>query len=537
MSSNSDEPRRTPTMRDGLLCRAEAALDSFCGDADAVTDELEIALPDDLKTEEEEEDDMEAMAETERAQNDPVGIIGKDPWCTLSSYGGASSFCEKELEHLIGPDEDGGLVWTAKLLPNDAPIKTRLKARITRRGVHFPVATEDFLSSVKRIGTPAVEAQAEAGYDDLWDRNQRGELEDEHVPEARWIFKGVLNGWPGLTLLEVKRVRAQEQHSLLKKLWKGATNSSSNGNAKTIWDAFDDGNVKGVELADAINKYAKGKSDKIEILIELRAPTWSSHGWSKHSPGFIFWTEGPTINDPTPSNLKLTYGTDIKTNTMEKDYDPACTMIHMINHRYASPKKAESAKDRILYHSLALLEWDHQKYSTVVEIGFLNGLGGYKGKSNWFEDKNATPYSQMYAAFPSEMVLPWKKTNSEIRVTNVPYRNKDELINNFMKKYEGHQGRFVDINCSFSHEVRLTYNTRSNIATYLVNYILRDKTYNEMKRNCQTFAADLCGFLAGKKDVSPYHPVSQIQYQNKNHTFLYESSKYSTKKRNKAKRL
>lgn len=243
------------------------------------------------------------------------------------------------------------------------------------------------------------------------------------------------------------------------------------------------------------------------------------------------WMEGPTVDDRIsnrPSKLTINYGTNIIKNTIE-ERDAACTKVHMINHRYASPDKPESTRDRLLYHTIILLEWDHQKYCSVVEIGFLNGLGGYKCRSNWFEDKDVTPYNQLYDAFPNECVLPWKLTLSEIRVTNVPFKDKEDLITNYMNKYEGHQGRFVDINCSFSHEVRLTFNRRSHIATYLVNYILRDKTYSEMKRNCQTFAADLCGFLAGKKDVSPYHPVNQIQYRNSTHTFLYESTKYSNK--------
>ena len=96
----------------------------------------------------------------------------------------------------------------------------------------------------------------------------------------------------------------------------------------------------------------------------------------------------------------------------------------------------------------------------------------------------------------------------------------------FMKEYDGHNSRFVDTSVNFSHVVRLTYRSRRNVAAYLLNYIRRDRTYNEMKRNCQTFAADLCGFLAGKKDVQPFHPVNQIQYTCQKHKFLYESSEY-----------
>jgi len=355
----------------------------------------------------------------------------------------------------------------------------------------------------------------------LYSRQESRELKPE---EARWIFKGVLNGWPGLTLMEVRKVRVEDHgNNLLKKMMSSATGK------RKIWDCHRDGNERGVDLVDAINA-TKINRDTV-ITVEMRSPKWSSQGWSKDSPGFVMWMEGPTVDDRTsgnPSKLTINYGTNIITNTIE-ERDAACTKVHMINHRYASPDKPESTRDRLLYHTIILLEWDHQRYCSVVEIGFLNGLGGYKCRSNWFEDKDVTPYNQLHDSFPNECVLPWKSMLSEIRVTNVPFKDKEDMITNYMNKYEGHQGRFVDTNCSFSHEVRLTFNKRSHIATYLVNYILRDKTYSEMKRNCQTFAADLCGFLAGKKDVSPYHPVNQIQYRNSTHTFLYESTKYSKK--------
>jgi hypothetical protein len=174
-------------MRDGLLllCGADSALDSFGSDTEDTVatlpagddegGELEIALPDELKDEDvADEDDKQ---KEEKSQD---GVIGEDAWCTLSSYGGASSFDETELANVIGPNEDGGLVWTARLVPEGTSIKPR-------RGMPFPVTTEDFLSSVKRIGTPTIEAQAEAGYDDLWDRDQRSsniQEEENDVPEA-----------------------------------------------------------------------------------------------------------------------------------------------------------------------------------------------------------------------------------------------------------------------------------------------------------------------------------------------------------------
>lgn len=494
-------------MRDGLLSDANGGKDD-----DGL--ELEIHLPGMPDDEEEEA----AMDTTEEDHAD----IGKDPTCLHSLYGGASAGNEQELADLIGPDAHGGLVWTAKLVPEGDVLKPR-------RGMPFPVPTEDFLASVRRVGVPTWEAEAEEGYDDLWDRDARHAGKEE-PHRARWIFRGVMNGWPGLTLMEARKVRVREPESFIAKVAKKYVGAG--GGAKKIWDVNIEGNQKGVGPADAIRAHARRGGKDADLLVELRAPAWTSQGWSARSPGFVVWVEGPTVDargaSPPPA-LRVTYGTDLRERfapeNLDGEDDPVCTMVHMINHRYA--KKIESPKDRLTYHSLVLLEWDHGKYCTVVEIGYLNGLGGYRGKSNWFQDKDAAPHSQLCAAIPPELVLPWKNTLSEIRVTNVPYRNMDDFVTNYMKQYEGPQGRFMDITVSFSNEVRLTFNARSHIATYVLNYILRNKTYSEMRRNCATFAADLCGFLAGKGDVAPYSPINRVQYNNQTHYFLYESSKYS----------
>mmetsp|Transcript_6914 Transcript_6914/g.13501 ORF Transcript_6914/g.13501 Transcript_6914/m.13501 type:complete len:84 (-) Transcript_6914:676-927(-) len=61
----------------------------------------------------------------------------------------------------------------------------------------------------------------------------------------------------------------------------------------------------------------------------------------------------------------------------------------MISHRYATGGRAESKKEKLTYHSLVLLEWNHGEYCSVVEIGYLNGLGGCKCKSNWYPEKDS----------------------------------------------------------------------------------------------------------------------------------------------------
>lgn len=173
--------------------------------------------------------------------------------------------------------------------------------------------------------------------------------------------------------------------------------------------------------------------------------------------------------------------------------------------QYATAR--ESPKDKLTYHSLVFLEWEHGEFCTVVEGAFLNGIGGYKGRSNWYHDKD-DGITALYKALPPEMISPWLTTAAELRCYDVEAKNLDEM-KEFINQYTGPKKRFIDPRYTFSHPARLSYRSRSNIAHYLVNYIGRDCGYSELTRNCQTFAADLCSFLAGKKEVVPFHPVNR----------------------------
>lgn len=185
-------------------------------------------------------------------------------------------------------------------------------------------------------------------------------------------------------------------------------------------------------------------------------------------------------------------------------------------------------RSQLTYHSIVLLEWEHGQFCTVVEGAFLNGIGGYKGRSNWYHDKDE-PITALYKAFPPEMVSPWLTTAAELRCYDVEAKNL-EGMKAFMKQYTGNNKRFIDPRFTFSHPARLSYRSRSNIAHYLLNYIGRDCSYSELSRNCQTFAADLCSFLAGKKEVVPFHPVNRVEYHNRTHLFLYDSSMFTKRK-------
>lgn len=135
-----------------------------------------------------------------------------------------------------------------------------------------------------------------------------------------------------------------------------------------------------------------------------------------------------------------------------------------------------------------------------------------------------------FRALPSEMIGPWLTNSSEVRCFDVQARSLDEF-KAFVEKYEGKASRFVDPHYTFSHVARLSYRTKKNVAQYLLNYTGRDCTYDELKRNCQTFAADLCSFLAGKKSIEPFHPANRIAYVPRPYLFLYDSRMYESTKR------
>ncbi|KAL7523912.1 LOW QUALITY PROTEIN: hypothetical protein ACHAWF_002036 [Thalassiosira exigua] len=208
----------------------------------------------------------------------------------------------------------------------------------------------------------------------------------------------------------------------------------------STWDRDRDGKAKNKEPS------CKWKDDR-HVRVQLRVP-----GLCERRRGLHLVVDGPNDRGTgIPDNGDGTNLLDLF--SRGSDGDALNTRASMISHRYSTGGRPERAKEALTYHSIVLLEWDHRKYSTVVEIGYLHGVGGCRGKSNWYDDRDAPAGSRLYA-------------------------------------------------------------------TYLLDYIRRDCTYSEMRRNCQTMTADLVGFLAGKKDVQPFHPVNQIQYVLRLHLFL-----------------
>uniref|UniRef100_A0A7S1UNC8 Uncharacterized protein n=1 Tax=Grammatophora oceanica TaxID=210454 RepID=A0A7S1UNC8_9STRA len=387
--------------------------------------------------------------------------------------------------------EHKGLVWNATLVPNEFfNAQGKLRNGLLRqdfdhesktikpRRATLPVTQLDFLSSLTKIDG-----------------------------ENRWVFNGVLNGWPAIRQLELQSLEKKRVGSM------ATPKDIVTGQMKWIqhWRSDKDGKA-GVTPASVLDPNCVYRA-------KLTAQPWTKKGWSQDSPGFLFWYQYHH-----PSGPRVDFGTS----ALKTVGDAQCTTVHMFSHRYAVGSRKETPRDKLTYHSVALLEWDHGKFMTVVEVAFLNGIGGYNGRSNFYHDRDE-PVNGLYKALPPEMISPWLATDAEIRCYDVESKNLDEF-KEFVAQYEGQDKRFVDPQFSFSHPVRLTFRSRGHICQYLLNYIRRDTSYNELRRNCQTLSADLCGFLAGKKDIVPFHPVSRIDFRSRTYLFLYDSSMYNKSK-------
>lgn len=217
----------------------------------------------------------------------------------------------------------------------------------------------------------------------------------------------------------------------------------------------------------------------------------------------------------------------------EASVEAKAVRIHSIAHRYARGGKPETTKESITWHSLILLEWDHGRHCTVVELATLNGVGGRRGKSNWYHDK-LEHNTQLYKAMPQEMIMPWKGHFAELRSADVEAKSLESFME-YMTKYTGPTLRFVEpqvqhtVEPSFaqaSSNVRLWHRSRSDVARYLLNYMGRDRRYTEEFRNCQSFASDFFSFVAGKKDTRPFHQANRLLYQNRSHLFLYDPDQF-----------
>lgn len=308
--------------------------------------------------------------------------------------------------------------------------------------------------------------------------------------EGHWIFSGVLNGWPTMTNLELLSITAK-----MKSVFKPRT--------VRFWQA-------GTKQGRGIPVFPEAAKS---VRVTLRQPAWSMHGWSRESPGCIWWYFGEQ------EKQEMQFGENIikklKDDCKNGGSMPIATNCTHFYHRYYKAK--ESTKDKLTYHCGVFLEWDHGKWGTVMELAWLNGVGGYGGKCNWQDDKDA-PRPAMWNAMDNHLKAPWRSEFAELRTTDVPMRTKAEF-EQYLKKYTG--SRFLDVGVSHHGPVRLSFRSQEHITRYCINYITCDREYSEARRNCQHFAADFYGFLAGKKSIQPHGAVCRPLYKQRHWMFLY----------------
>lgn len=317
-----------------------------------------------------------------------------------------------------------------------------------------------------------------------------------------WILSGELNQWPGLTNLELVSITCKVRSVVatsIKRLWLQ--------NAKQQ-DAPSDP----VAVLTALH----GKKLR-SLRATFRDADWTRIGWGATSPGFVLWYPG--LLDGS-----LRHGTHI---TVFARSDSTCsaanaTSCHFFTHRYA--KATEGLKDRLIWHGAVLVEWSHGLFCSVVELAWLNGLGGYMGRCNWCRDKLEVP-NKLFASMPSTMKAPWQQHLAEIRVIDVPAKNLQEF-QAFLHEFSGSgdlpiaEQRFFDPFVAYTGKVHTQHRSVADILQYLLNYAAKNPQYEEARRNCQTFASDFFTLLTGEEAV-PTQAFCRALYKPRAMDFMY----------------
>lgn len=122
----------------------------------------------------------------------------------------------------------------------------------------------------------------------------------------RYIFNGVLNGWPSLRQFEL--IEIDKKRSL------GPLHPPDYFHSiRQTWSRYWRADKEGKEgISPAIKDRSKVYRAK------LRGAPWTSRGWSPESPGFLFWYEAQR-----PEGPRVVYGT----NAVRQVGDDVCTMV------------------------------------------------------------------------------------------------------------------------------------------------------------------------------------------------------------------
>mmetsp|Transcript_5994 Transcript_5994/g.7276 ORF Transcript_5994/g.7276 Transcript_5994/m.7276 type:complete len:396 (+) Transcript_5994:274-1461(+) len=297
--------------------------------------------------------------------------------------------------------------------------------------------------------------------------------------DGRWVFSGVLNGWAAFHTLEILSVESLNRRQ---------TGMRKTKRVDRIWNSQVD-----------VEKPSMGENTGASVQVVCQMPSWSLKGYSKESSGFLWWYSALDKKGP-----RVSHGENIVTAAANDEFaDSKAVRVHHWGHRYA--KLVESRKDRLVYHTGVLIEWDHGQFTTLVELAWKHGIGGYGGKSNWVEDKmSGAPV--LLQCFPACMIQPYHEEQSEIRMIDMPCKNKQEFVD-YLRKYTGKELRFLNPKVKTSKNVKQEACTRADIARYLHNRIMWNSNYSEPTtmppssgHNCQTFAANFFGFMSKTRE-------------------------------------
>jgi len=323
------------------------------------------------------------------------------------------------------------------------------------------------------------------------------------------VLPGPLNGWRSMVDLQLQTVtcKAARNNAYLWRYTDATASESSEAIAEQILAAL------------SPKSLASKCSNPLSIRARAVGARWSKIGWSDASPGFVFAFRSQA--EPP----KMVFGEDLaREGGMER-----AERVHLFAHRYA--KEEENYKDKLTWHAGLLIEWDHGRYTTVVELAWLNGLGGYGGMSNWYADKLSGD-TALFKAMPDAMKQPWDSSRSEIRMLDIPSNNVT-AFSEFLEIYSNRTGygdrRFLEAKFpASSGSVSIYRNTRADISRYILNYVRADGGYSEINRNCQTFAADLFHFLTGES-MSVFTTVMKLAYRDKTQQFTQEPHRQTSK--------
>lgn len=288
-------------------------------------------------------------------------------------------------------------------------------------------------------------------------------------PDNRWYFSGVLNGWDGLTSLELVRL--------------------TDGKQKQLWSSTSQGPPE----------FPKSGLKGSAVTALLRRPDYTANGYTKDVEGYLWWADAR--KDGTVE--RFTFGDKaLEQMQNENDKGSKAVRVHHFGHRWGRKGKRETFMQRIEYHTGILVEWDHGEYVTLVEKTWLNGMGGAKGHSQWLEDtfKDETP--SLFTSLAPTMRVPFTVTRSEIRLFDLPMKSVAEF-KAFMAKHTGLNNRIVAPMVRYSSGVKADIDREEllqSLLTYTKNQpLFKNPGVTGAGSNCQTLSTDLFGYLTVQK--------------------------------------